>query len=47
MRTQISQWTRPYLRKNFRAQDLDLETFVLILLRYDVMAKRFVCDVVM
>jgi hypothetical protein len=46
MRTQISQWTRPYLRKNFRAQDLDMETFVLILLRYDVMAKRYVCAVV-
>lgn len=40
MRTQVSQWTRPYLRKAFRAQDLEIETFVAVLIRNDVLAKR-------
>ena len=40
MRTYISQWTRPYLRRNFRAQDLEMETFVTVLIRNDVLARR-------
>ena len=40
MRTQVSQWTRPYLHKAFRAQDLEMETFVTVLVRNDVLAKR-------
>jgi hypothetical protein len=43
MRTQVSQWTRPYLRRYFRAQDLEMETFVAVLVRNDVLAKRCVC----
>jgi len=42
MRTQVSQWTPPYLRKAFRAQDLEIETFVAVLVRNDVLAKRCV-----
>lgn len=42
MRTYISQWTRPYLRKNFRNQDLEIDTFVTVLIHNDVLAKRCV-----
>jgi hypothetical protein len=41
MRSYVSQWTRPYLRKNFRNQDLEVETFVTVLVLNDVFPKRY------
>ncbi|KAJ1439181.1 hypothetical protein B484DRAFT_186184 [Ochromonadaceae sp. CCMP2298] len=39
MRTQVSQWVSPYASKLFRAQDLEMGTFVEVMLRYDVLAS--------
>ncbi|KAJ1408447.1 hypothetical protein B484DRAFT_403523, partial [Ochromonadaceae sp. CCMP2298] len=39
MRTQHSQWVRPYLKRIFRAQDIELSTFVDIVLQKDVLAN--------
>lgn len=39
MRTMISQWSRPFWPRTFRSQDLDMETFVQILIRHDVFPK--------
>lgn len=40
-RTQISQWSKPYTTRTFRAQDIELETFVQILIRKDVFPRRY------
>lgn len=39
--TNISQWTRPYWDRLFRTQDIEMDTFVLILIQKDVFAKRY------
>jgi hypothetical protein len=38
----ISQWTRPYRPHVFRSQDIEIETFVQILIQKDIFAKRSV-----
>lgn len=38
--TSISQWSRPYWPRIFRTQDIEIDTFVQILIRKDVFAKR-------
>lgn len=40
--TQISQWSKPYTSRTFRSQDIELESFVQILIRKDVFPKRYV-----
>ncbi len=42
MRNSISQWTRPYLANVFRAQDIEMDSFVAVLIRRDVFPKRCV-----
>ena len=37
-----TQWTKPYSDRTFCSQDIALEDFMSVLLRYDVFAKRFV-----
>jgi hypothetical protein len=39
MRTMISQWTRPFWPRTFRQQDIDMDIFVQILIRYDVFPR--------
>lgn len=39
-RNSISQWTRPYLPNVFRAQDIEVDSFVSVLIRRDVFPKR-------
>lgn len=39
LRTLHTQWTRPYIPKMFRSQDIELDTFVAILVQRDVFAK--------
>eukprot|EP01039_Chlorochromonas_danica_P000143 gene142-151_t len=39
LHTSISQWTRPYAPRIFRSQDIEIETFVQILIRKDIFAK--------
>jgi hypothetical protein len=40
MRNSISQWTRPYTPNVFRAQDIEIDSFVSVLIRRDVFPKR-------
>ena len=42
MRTTLSQWARPYRKKTFRAQDIEVDTFVAILIRRDIFPRRYV-----
>lgn len=41
MRTSMSQWTRPFRKKLFRSQDLEMEYFIAIVIRHDIFPKRF------
>lgn len=38
--TAISQWVRPYYENTFRSQDIELDAFVYIVIRFDLMARR-------
>jgi hypothetical protein len=40
LRTLHTQWTRPYIPKMFRSQEIELDTFIAILVQRDVFAKR-------
>jgi hypothetical protein len=40
LRTSHTQWTRPYIPRIFRSQDIEKDTFVSILIRSDQFAKR-------
>lgn len=40
LRNSQTQWTKPYYPKIFRAQDIELDVFVSIVLRSDVFAHR-------
>lgn len=40
LRNSLSQWTKPYSAHIFRAQDIEMESFVAVLLRRDVFPKR-------
>ena len=37
-----TQWTKPYSERTFCCQDITLEDFISVLLRYDLFAKRYV-----
>ena len=39
-KTNISQWTRPYHTRMFRIQDIEIETFVQILIHKDIFPYR-------
>lgn len=40
LRNSLSQWTKPYSAHIFRAQDIEMDSFVAVLLRRDVFPKR-------